>query len=279
MARRYVALGRYVAVFALGLSVPLLDIAGPLLPQWNFLSPATWLRGAHSDLVALSKNHRYTFQVLSTDPFMVYLDGFIHPREAKYLIELGKAKFEPSKVYTDPEETEWPSPSYRTSDSSVLSSKDAIVSIIRDRAYFVLGFLPHIGVEAFQLVRYHDGDLFGMHYDWFKQPLPDGNTSEYYNRLASFFLYLEADCKAGSTYFPHLPPPPVSIQDDNTGRYSTTKNGTGLAVLPRLGSGLFWQNLHRNGTGDERLLHAGLPVIFGSKIGMNIWIKGRVALP
>ncbi|KAK4147278.1 uncharacterized protein C8A04DRAFT_24520 [Dichotomopilus funicola] len=278
MARRYASLGRYVAVFVLGLCIPLLDVTGPLLPEWNFLSPARWLWDEQHALKALSTNHRYSVQVLSTDPLMVYLDGFIHPREAKYLIELGTPKFEPSKVYTSDPDADWPAPSYRTSDSSVLPAKDPIVAIIRDRAYFALGFLDHVGVEAFQLVRYHDGDLFGMHYDWFNDPLPDGKTGKHYNRLASFFVYLEADCEAGSTYFPHLPSPPAGIQetDADAGRYTSTQKGTGLAVLPRLGSGLFWLNLHPNGTGDPRTLHAGLPVTSGKKIGMNIWIKGRV---
>ena len=83
------ALGRYVAVFVLGLCIPLLDVTGPLLPQWNFLTPATWLWDKQHALRALSTNHRYSVQVLSTDPLMVYLDGFIHPREVKYLTELG----------------------------------------------------------------------------------------------------------------------------------------------------------------------------------------------
>ncbi|KAK4466082.1 hypothetical protein QBC42DRAFT_259966 [Cladorrhinum samala] len=280
MARRYGSLGRYVAVFALGLSVSLINISGPLLPQLNIINPLTWVGGTlGNDLKELAKNHQYRIQVLSSDPLMIYLDEFIHPREAKYLIELGEAKFGPSKVYTNPDEKDWPSPSYRTSDSSVLSSRDPIVSIIRDRAYFVLGFLPHVGVEAFQLVRYHDGDLFGMHHDWFREALPDGKTGKSYNRLASFFVYLQADCEAGATYFPHLPPPPAEMMGDSEGgseRYQTTQNGTGLAVMPRLGSGLFWQNLHPNGTGDERTLHAGLPITKGTKIGMNIWIKGRI---
>lgn len=90
MARRYASLGRYVAVFAIGLSIPLLDISGPLLPQWNSLSPVTWVRGTlRDDLRELATNHQYRIQVLSTDPLMIYLDEFIHPREAKYLIELG----------------------------------------------------------------------------------------------------------------------------------------------------------------------------------------------
>ena len=40
-------------------------------------------------LLSISSNHHYTVQMLSTDPVMIYLDGFIHPRETQYLLELG----------------------------------------------------------------------------------------------------------------------------------------------------------------------------------------------
>lgn len=45
----------------------------------------------------------------------------------------------------------------------------------------------------------------------------------------------------------------------------------GLTVNPIAGSALFWVNLHADGMGDERMLHAGLPVPDGSKTGLNIW--------
>lgn len=48
----------------------------------------------------------------------------------------------------------------------------------------------------------------------------------------------------------------------------------GVVFAPRRGSALFWVNLHANGTGDERTVHAGLPLNGGRKTGMNLW--GRV---
>ena len=112
-----------------------------------------------------------------------------------------------------------------------------------------------------------------MHYDWFNDPLVDKNTGERYNRVASFFLYLDVNCTSGGTYFPRLPAPPEGLSEN---RFSTTANRTGLVINPRLGSGVAWLNLNGTGAGDERTLHAGLPVREGSKVGMNIWIKIKV---
>jgi len=35
-------------------------------------------------------------------------------------------------------------------------------------------------------------------------------------------------------------------------------------------------NLKQDDKGDERVLHAGLPVSEGTKVGMNIWITKHV---
>ena len=45
----------------------------------------------------------------------------------------------------------------------------------------------------------------------------------------------------------------------------------GLAFRPVAGNAVFWVNLFPNGTGDERTLHAGLPLGEGLKTAMNIW--------
>ena len=36
---------------------------------------------------------------------------------------------------------------------------------------------------------------------------------------------------------------------------------------------MFWRNLDKEGKGDERTVHAGLPVVGGVKVGMNIWAR------
>jgi len=180
------------------------------------------------------------------------------------LTSSSEALYKPSRVYTgDSKEPE----SYRTSESCVLPNNDTVVIKIKERVFSFLGFLPYDGVEALQLVRYRPSQLFGMHFDWFDEPKLD-NQGKNYNRLASFFIYLDANCTSGATYFPELPGP-RNLEDP---RFSTTAEGKGFGIVPGVGNGAFWVNLKEDGSGDERLLHAGLPVKEGTKVGMNIWV-------
>jgi prolyl 4-hydroxylase len=43
-----------------------------------------------------------------------------------------------------------------------------------------------------------------------------------------------------------------------------------MEFVPRGSNALFWVNLYANGTGDERTVHAGLPLLEGRKTAMNI---------
>jgi hypothetical protein len=43
------------------------------------------------------------------------------------------------------------------------------------------------------------------------------------------------------------------------------------------GGAVFWRNLHADGSGHDKTLHAGLPLPEGTKIGINVWT--RVAVP
>jgi prolyl 4-hydroxylase len=48
-----------------------------------------------------------------------------------------------------------------------------------------------------------------------------------------------------------------------------------VEVLPKIGTAIFWFNLDKNGNVDRNTLHAGAPVISGTKVGMNIWTRER----
>jgi hypothetical protein len=53
----------------------------------------------------------------------------------------------------------------------------------------------------------------------------------------------------------------------------TTRNERGepgLVVRPKKGSAIFWVNLDDEGRGDNRVVHAGMPVTNGTKVGMKI---------
>jgi prolyl 4-hydroxylase len=64
--------------------------------------------------------------------------------------------------------------------------------------------------------------------------------------------------------------PTQSRTQQGTEKIKRHKDG-GLAFTPIEGNALFWVNLSPDGTGDKRVVHAGLPVEKGWKVGMNIW--------
>jgi prolyl 4-hydroxylase len=45
----------------------------------------------------------------------------------------------------------------------------------------------------------------------------------------------------------------------------------GVKFKPIRGNAVFWVNLDKDGKGDRRTVHAGLPIGEGEKIGLNIW--------
>ena len=48
-----------------------------------------------------------------------------------------------------------------------------------------------------------------------------------------------------------------------------------VEVLPIVGNAVFWWNLDPDGVGDDDTMHAGTPVINGTKIGLNIWTREK----
>jgi len=153
-----------------------------------------------------------------------------------------------------------------------------------------LGFLDHEDYEAPWLASYEQGQDINMHYDPPPTHMIDrrnhdaGDSDEIdtaqhgngraYNRLTSFFVYLDDDCEGGGTYFPHVKGPPAGKEGRRFGRWKQEKEGDeGLVVNPIRGNAIFWVNMAEDGRRDDRSLHAGLPVLSGTKVGMNIWAK------
>ncbi|KIH92393.1 hypothetical protein SPBR_03093 [Sporothrix brasiliensis 5110] len=236
----------------------------------------------------------YRTEIVSLDPLLIYLHDFVSPREADLVIRAGESLLQPSPVtgYGG----DGPASQARTSWSAPLPDvvDDAAVACVLRRAESFLGTVLVPGrddIGAAQLVHYDNGQKFDLHHDWFRQPrLSDADAAagrrRLYNRVATFFVVLQANCTAGETYFPQAVVPGAAktqsgstahAQNDNDGTTESSlpiwrehENG-GLAFRPVAGNALFWVNLLANGTGDTRTLHAGLPVGEGTKTAMNIW--------
>jgi prolyl 4-hydroxylase len=107
-------------------------------------------------------------------------------------------------------------------------------------------------------------------------PTRDNSLEAPGNRLTSFFVYLEADCLGGTTVFPKVQRPlaeewcnSLKCHDENG------EESQRLEVQPVVGTAIFWYNLDPLGVVDANTLHAGAPVINGTKVGLNIWTRER----
>jgi len=89
-------------------------------------------------------------------------------------------------------------------------------------------------------------------------------------------VYLVANCTGGNTKFPNVARPVEPEFCDIL--QCTNEDGSpveAVEVKPHQGTAVFWYNLDPAGVTQEGVLHAGLPVDEGTKIGLNIWTRTR----
>lgn len=152
----------------------------------------------------------YRTEIVSLDPLLIYIHDFVSPHEADLVIRAGKTLLQPSPVTGYG--SDGPASQARTSWSAPLpdAADDAAVACVLRRAESFLGRVLQPGRDdmgAAQLVHYDNGQKFDLHHDWFRQPrLSDADAAagrrRLYNRVATFFVVLQANCTAGETYFP-----------------------------------------------------------------------------
>jgi len=232
-----------------------------------------------SDAPFVCDSHTYTTQLVSVDPLIIYIQNLITPNEINSLLETAEPLFAPSSVTKRGRQQHT---NDRTSSSAGLPREDAAVKCVLGRARHFLGTMIRDGWDEMgppQLVRYTTGQRFNIHHDWFDTPrwAYDGSDRRW-NRVASFFGILQDNCTGGETYFPHAkpiaPPSPLPVGDQEEAKetplWREHEDG-GIAFRPVKGNAIFWINLHANGTGDMRTMHAGLALGDGLKTAMNIW--------
>ncbi|OCL14392.1 hypothetical protein AOQ84DRAFT_281168, partial [Glonium stellatum] len=211
----------------------------------------------------------YSTEIVSIDPLIIYINNFTSQEEAEGLVKAAEGRFRTSEVYLHGRKQHT---SDRTSQSAGLPLDNPYVTCVLTRARSFLGtmLLPSENFGMPQLVHYKAKQRFDLHHDWYDSPqlLPDGSGRRF-NRVASFFVFLQDNCTKGETYFPY-----VTALDKKTigdGRKIRAYEDGGVVFKPISGNAIFWVNLFPNGTGDTRVMHAGLPLGKGTKTAMNIW--------
>ncbi|KAM0276606.1 hypothetical protein ACHAQH_006563 [Verticillium albo-atrum] len=214
----------------------------------------------------------YEVHIFSTSPLVIYLADFITPSERQQLQSLAADTFTKSSVVDANGQSSHHS--VRTSESTPLPPSD-LVSCLHQRALAFQGLDAAAAasrLEPLQLVRYAPGGHYHFHTDWFTSPA-QATASKGGNRATSFFAYVSVGegTLGGGTSFPLLEAP----REGPWCRWvdCDAEREKGAVFRPVEGSAVFWENLAKDGAGDVRTLHAGEPVVAGSKIGMNIWTR------
>ena len=143
---------------------------------------------------------------------------------------------------------------FRTSYSGDLDPSDSFVKGISRRIDDLLGLNPVCG-EAIQGQRYLPGQQFKPHNDWFY-------TTEKYWKLErkrggqrswTAMAFLNEVEEGGETHFTEV----------------------GVKIEPKPGVLLVWNNALPDGSPNEGTMHAGTPVVKGSKYVITKWFRTR----
>lgn len=176
------------------------------------------------------------------------LEHFLSAEECERTIALAGQHLMPSPLtYATADE------SFRTSQSAELCHlPDPVASQLDEKICRTLGIRTDYS-EGIQAQRYEAGQQFKPHWDYFP---PGTNQYERYagvrgNRTWTFMVYLNEGMEGGATRFTELD----------------------LAITPKLGMALFWNNLNPDGSPNPATRHCGEPVISGFKVIITKWFR------
>jgi len=190
-----------------------------------------------------------TCRLVSEDPVIRVVDGFMTPKECQDLIKLYEKELKPSTVADDKDNTiNRPNPNRTSWTAFMQPGKDGdLIERIERRAVALSG-KPLRNMETLQLVRYQPpGQHYAPHFDFFHND-PESQ------RTVTCFVYLNDTDEEAPTHFSKL----------------------GIDVHPKQGRACIWDNAPTHGRGhlcDRRLEHAGMPVKTKTKYGLNIWFR------
>ena len=128
---------------------------------------------------------------------------------------------------------------YRKAKVTWLKTYSSLVEKIKNGVAEITGF-PVENQEDFHFVKYNTDGEYKVHTDGKDRP-------------KTALVYLNDGFIGGETEFPKL----------------------NMIIKPETGKLVIWDNTLEDGSGDPNSLHAGLPVIAGTKYIDVIWIRGE----
>ncbi|MCF9034620.1 2OG-Fe(II) oxygenase [Acinetobacter nectaris] len=190
------------------------------------------------------------------DPKVVVFHNVLTAQECDEIILLSQAKIKQSRV-VDPETGKHVLNPNRTSEGTYfkLCENELFTSIDHRLAQLINVPLEH--GEGCQILKYGTGGEYRPHYDYF-DPNKKGTAETLAlsgQRISTIIMYLNDVDEGGATYFPEL----------------------GIHIMPIKGSAVYFEYYNpETKTLDPRSLHAGMPVIKGTKWIMTKWVRDQV---
>ena len=195
------------------------------------------------------KSDPQVYQIETDKAELFAVGDFLSAAECERLCLMIDLVAKPSTLHEEDYST-----GFRTSYSGDLDPLDPFVMGISRRIDDLMGMNPACG-EAIQGQRYLPGQQFKPHNDWFY------TTEKYWElerkrggqRSWTAMAFLNEVEEGGETHFTEV----------------------GIKIEPKPGVLLLWNNALPDGTPNEGTMHAGTPVIKGSKYVITKWFRTR----
>jgi prolyl 4-hydroxylase len=193
---------------------------------------------------------RVIFEMLQ--PQMVFMDQLLTQAECDALLELAESQQQASAV-VDPRSGDIVKHPARTGSLAFMKPGIPLIDQIETRLSSLLHW-PLTCFEHLQVIGYGPSDEYRAHHDYFDE---SGEGAAVHlrrggQRVGTLLMYLKEPTLGGETRFPNL---------------------GSLAVKPRRGAALWFQNVTATGEVNPQLLHAGEPVIHGTKYICTAWLR------
>jgi prolyl 4-hydroxylase len=182
-------------------------------------------------------------KIISADPYIALYPGLFSPAECKYLAVVAAPWLEKAMVTFEGGQTQLEG--VRDAESSAIShlTEDLVIQRINRCIAVATGTQPEWG-EPLNVLRYGQGQQFRPHHDGYGSA---GGPM----RIMTALIWLNDQFDGGETEFSKL----------------------NIRVRGGIGDMLVFRNFQDDGSQDDRMLHAGLPVRNGVKWMASRWIR------
>ena len=203
--------------------------------------------------VAEIDGHRMRRSMSMESPRVAVIEDMLTPGECERFIELGKEQLRAITVVDPDSGDDLVHEARRGRFTSFVRGQDDFIARIEERIARLTRWPVENG-EGLQLIHYGPGDEYRAHYDWFDPALPGSavHMRAGGQRVATMIFYLNQPERGGGTQFPWL---------------------SGLTVAAVPGRALYFENVDGSHAIDQRVQHAGTPVLAGEKWIVTKWLR------